>query len=88
MTTPYAVLASQADHADAQDLADVLGQWHDRMVAHVRRHGPHPPADCCDDDACPAAEARSLWLQAHRVFGGHLAQALTFLRDQAGARVS
>jgi len=88
MTTPYAVLACQATHADAHDLAEALAHWHDRMVAHVRRHGPHPPADCCDDDGCPVVEARSLWLQAHRVFGGASAQALTFLRDQAGARVS
>lgn len=82
MNTPYHILACLAGHADAQSLAHELTRWHDRMVAHVRRHGQRPPADCCPDDDCPSQEASSLWPQARRVFGQRAAE-LTFLSHQA-----
>ncbi len=83
MNNPYHMLARLAGHPDAQSLADDLTRWHDRMVAHVRRHGPRPPAGCCaDDDDCPGHEASALWPVASRVFGQR-ARELTFLSRQA-----
>lgn len=82
MNTPYSVLACLAGNTDAQSLADELTRWHDRMVAHIRRHGPRPPANCCPDDECPRQEAFALWPQARRAFGGR-ADELTFLSHQA-----
>lgn len=82
MNNPYHMLACLAGHPDAHPLADELTRWHDRMVAHVRRYGPRPPADCCPEDRCPRVEAWALWSLASRVFGQR-ARELTFLSRQA-----
>ena len=42
MTTPYRYLVASADGA-AADLVEELCTWHDRMVAHLRRHGASAP---------------------------------------------
>ena len=81
MTHPYRYLVAAAG---AADLIDDLCAWHDRMVAHVRRHGAQRRACDCDSDACPAAEATWLWDAARRAFGQDAA-ALTFLRRHAEA---
>lgn len=83
MTTPYHWMAGLSGHPDARSLAADLTRWHDRMVAHVRRHGVAPSADCCPDDDCPRGEAAQLWTMATHVWGTHAAS-LTFLRTQAG----
>ena len=80
MTHPYRYLIS-ADNADG--LIDDLCIWHDRMVAHVRRHGASPPSCACsDEDTCPRQQAAPLWAQARAAFGDGSA-ALTFLRQHA-----
>ena len=84
MTTPYRYLVAAGD-AVAADLVDDLCVWHDRMVAHLRRHGAAASDCACDDlDRCPAAQAADLWKQASRHFGASAAS-LTFLRVHAGA---
>jgi hypothetical protein len=85
MTTPYHTLACLAGNADAHTLADELTRWHDRMVAHVRRHGAAPPTDCCGDDDCPSEAASSLWQHAQRAYGAR-ADSLTFLMARASRR--
>lgn len=85
MNNPYQVLACLAGNPHAQSLADELTRWHDRMVAHTRRHGARPAADCCPDDDCPSQEASSLWALAQRAFGSRAAE-LTFLSAQATTR--
>lgn len=87
MLTPYQVLARLAGDPDARTLADDLARWHDRMVAHVRRHGPRPTHGCCPDDECPADEAPQLWQVARRAFGARATE-LTFLHAQASTRSS
>ena len=84
MTTPYRYLVAAGD-AVAADLVDDLCTWHDRMVAHLRRHGAtsHGGCTCADDDRCPVAAAPDLWSRAHREFG-EAAESLTFLRAHAG----
>ena len=84
MTTPYHYLVAAGDVA-AGDLADDLCAWHDRMVAHLRRHGAVARGACaCPDlERCPVEEARDLWSRADRQFGP-AAAALTFLRAHAG----
>lgn len=80
MTHPYRYLISAAD---ATDLIDDLCRWHDRMVAHVRRHGVSPPSCTCrDEDACPRHQAEPLWAEARATFGDASA-ALSFLRQHA-----
>lgn len=82
MTHPYRYLVSAAD---AVELIDDLCAWHDRMVAHVRRHGAAPRSCACSEsDTCPSAEAVTLWAQARVAFGDATA-ALTFLRQHAEA---
>lgn len=80
MTHPYRYLVSAGD---AADLIDDLCRWHDRMVAHVRRHGA-AICGCPDAETCPRQEAVGLWAQA-RVALGADAPALTFLRQHAEA---
>ena len=86
MTTPYRYLVSAGDVV-AADLVDDLCAWHDRMVAHLRRHGAAARGACaCPDlDRCPAEQAADLWLRADRQFGA-AAASLTFLRAHAGER--
>jgi hypothetical protein len=80
VTHPYRYLISSAN---AAELVDDLCIWHDRMVAHVRRHGASPPSCACsDEDDCPRQQAESLWAQARAAFGDASA-ALTFLRQHA-----
>ena len=82
MTHPYRYLISAAD---AAELVDELCAWHDRMVAHVRRHGAASrTCSCADVDSCPRHEAVGLWAQA-RVTLGDASSALTFLRQHAEA---
>lgn len=82
MTHPYRYLVTAAG---AADLIDDLCAWHDRMVAHVRRHGTSPRSCACADmDTCPQAEAVTLWAQARIAFG-EASAALTFLRQHAEA---
>lgn len=85
MNKPYETLACLSGHPEARPLADALTHWHDRMVAHLRRHGASPPADCCPDDDCPQQEASALWPRAQRLFGQR-ARELTFLSGQAVSR--
>lgn len=82
MTHPYRYLVSAAD---AADLIDDLCAWHDRMVAHVRRHGAATGCSCEDADECPRRQAVSLWAQASRELGD-AAKSLTFLRQHAEAQ--
>ncbi|HTV01775.1 MAG TPA: hypothetical protein VMF13_14605 [Luteitalea sp.] len=84
MTTPYRYLMAAGDDVTA-DLVDDLCVWHDRMVAHLRRHGAASRGDCgcIDPDYCPAAQAADLWSRARRQFGPSAAS-LTFLRVHAG----
>ncbi len=82
MTTPYRYLVASADD-DATDLVDELCTWHDRMVAHLRRHGAASPCTCGEPDDCPREEARDLWPRARATFGA-AAEPLTFLRNHAG----
>ena len=82
MTHPYRYLISSAD---AAELIDELCSWHDRMVAHVRRHGAASPDCTCEDtESCPRHEAVGLWAQA-RLSLGETAGSLTFLRQHAEA---
>lgn len=82
MTHPYRYLVSAGD---AAELIDDLCTWHDRMVAHVRRHGAVGRAcPCPDAETCPRQEAVSLWAQARAALGKD-ASALTFLRQHAEA---
>ena len=82
MTTPYHYLMAAGDAA-ADALIDDLSSWHDRMVAHMRRHGaPSRTCRCGDPDTCPRQDARDLWLRAGRTFGDAAAR-LTFLRQHA-----
>ena len=82
VTTPYRYLVASGDGA-AADLVEELCTWHDRMVAHLRRHGASAPCPCGDPDACPREHARDLWTRARRIFGTATAP-LTFLRQHAG----
>jgi hypothetical protein len=82
VTTPYRYLVASGDGA-AADLVEELCTWHDRMVAHLRRHGASAPCSCGDPDACPREDARDLWTRARRAFGADTAP-LTFLRQHAG----
>ena len=85
MTHPYRYLVSAAGDAE---LIDDLCAWHDRMVAHIRRHGAAArTCSCVDTDTCPRHEAVSLWAQA-RITLGEAASALTFLRQHAEATES
>ena len=79
MTHPYRYLVSAAD---AADLIDDLCAWHDRMVAHVRRHGAANGCSCLEPDECPRQQAVGLWAQA-RVELGEASASLTFLRQHA-----
>jgi hypothetical protein len=81
VTTPYRYLVAGTDVA-ATDLVEELCTWHDRMVAHLRRHGASDPCACGDPDACPRQDATDLWARAHHAFGPDTA-ALTFLRQHA-----
>lgn len=82
VTHPYKYLVSATD---AGDLIDELCAWHDRMVAHVRRHGATPRVcTCADDEICPRREAVTLWAQARQALGDAAAP-LTFLRQHAEA---
>ncbi len=82
MTHPYRYLISSAN---AAELIDELCSWHDRMVAHVRRHGASSQDCTCEDtDSCPSHEAVGLWAQA-RLALGETATSLTFLRQHAEA---
>ncbi len=83
VTSPYRYLLTAASQAPADSLVEELHTWHDRMVAHVRRHGASPGACDCDVEECPRAQARDLWARARRAFGESSAQ-LTFLRVHAG----
>ena len=85
MNNPYLSLAYLSGNPEARSLAEELIHWHDRMVAHLRRHGACPPYACCPNDDCPGEEASALWPLAQRVFGQRAA-ALTFLSAQAGAK--
>lgn len=81
MTHPYRYLVSSAD----ADLVNDLCAWHDRMVAHVRRHGALPrTCACVDPEDCPRQQAGTLWSRARAAFGDG-AVALTFLRQHAEA---
>ncbi len=81
MTTPYRYLVTGGSET-ATDLVDELCTWHDRMVAHVRRHGASSPCECGEPDDCPREEARDLWPRARATFGDAAAP-LTFLRQHA-----
>ena len=82
MTYPYRYLIASGDDP-APDLVDELCAWHDRMVAHLRRHGAGGgPCSCHDADDCPRADAPDLWGRASRTFGA-AAASLTFLRRHA-----
>ena len=81
MTTPYRYLVASGDGA-AADLVEELCAWHDRMVAHLRRHGASAPCHCGDPDVCPREAARDLWTRARGAFGPATAP-LTFLRQHA-----
>ncbi len=83
VTTPYRYLVASADGA-AADLVDELCTWHDRMVAHLRRHGTTAPCACGEPDVCPRQDARELWTRSIRAFGAATAP-LTFLRQHAEA---
>jgi hypothetical protein len=85
VTTPYAYLVAAAD-TPAADLVDDLCVWHDRMVAHLRRHGAAAGRGVCacrDADDCPRVQVADLWRRAHRTFGA-AAVSLTFLRAHGG----
>jgi hypothetical protein len=85
VTTPYTYLVAAAN-TPAADLVDDLCLWHDRMVAHLRRHGAAAVRDACacrDAEDCPRAQAVDLWRRAHRTFGS-AAASLTFLRAHGG----
>lgn len=82
MTTPYRYLVAGADAA-AAELVEELSTWHDRMVAHLRRHGEARPCRCDEQDDCPRAEAVDLWARARDTFGAAAAP-LGFLRHHAG----
>jgi hypothetical protein len=82
VTTPYRYLVASADGA-ATDLIEELCAWHDRTVAHLRRHGASSPCGCGEPDECPREHARDLWARARRAFGSAAAP-LTFLRQHAG----
>lgn len=82
MTTPYHYLVAAGDSASAA-LVDELCAWHDRMVAHIRRHGASAGrCQCGDQDVCPSEDAVDLWARACRTFGAG-ADALAFLRQHA-----
>jgi hypothetical protein len=82
MLTPYQYLMT-ASTAPDDELIDELCAWHDRMVAHVRRHGATSRACGCEDE-CPRLAARQLWTRARQAFGDAALQ-LTFLRQHAAA---
>lgn len=82
MTTPYHYLL--AGTAAAGDLVDDLCTWHNRMVAHLRRHGASAgPCDCVEPDDCPRRHAVDLYRRARLALGDG-AEQLTFLRQTAG----
>ncbi|WP_291988966.1 hypothetical protein [Luteitalea sp.] len=85
VTTPYRYLIGPGDDVGAE-LVDDLCRWHDRMVAHVRRHGASARCGCGDPDDCPRIEARELWHRARTEFGVDAAP-LTFLRQHGGGDV-
>jgi hypothetical protein len=86
VTTPYHYLVSAGDSAGAA-LVDELCAWHDRMVAHIRRHGvPSDSCRCGEPDECPREDAVDLWARARRAFGAG-AEALAFLRQHARGSV-
>lgn len=80
MSSPYRFLAG--GHPAAPTLIADLCAWHDRMVAHLRRHGHGTPCTCGEPDRCPRADAPRLWRQARGMFGD--ASPLAFLRHHAG----
>jgi hypothetical protein len=63
----YRTLGNRIASAEAIALADRLAAWHDALVKHERRLLGLPGLACGDE--CPHLEARSLWLEARRVFG-------------------
>jgi hypothetical protein len=81
VTHPYRYLVSAAG---AAELIEDLCTWHDRMVAHVRRHGAADGCGCDEAEACPRQQAVGLWAQA-RAELGDAAASLTFLRQHAEA---
>jgi len=74
----YQSIGNNVGTPEAAELAERLAAWHDAMVGHERfapRNGP-----ACDEE-CPHGEARRLWEEAVRTFGGR-AQELRFLRSR------
>lgn len=77
----YTQLANRVGSAEAMDLADRLGAWHDEMVLHRRRALRPGTSERCDEE-CPHQAAVALWAEVRAVFGD-AAQELRFLRSLA-----
>ena len=79
--TLYLTLGSGIGTTEGVSLSVRLAAWHDAMVSHERHLRRARTADTCDE-ACPHAEARTLWAEALAAFGSR-ANELTFLRSRA-----